>query len=189
MPRETCGGETAERAGAGSGGGRRNGQQAPSGWLAGWLVRLRWRPLRTIDNRSLIREVYRTDCCSKMDVQLVSIVGFHIHRAYRHHENPHGLWRLRSLTDTYQGLGNGAVATGMALLAMLATAPATTWWFGDDPLSLSRGFLLIAGVAACGLLSWWMCVSNQRVVTIAQEMMVEILRDQTKNDDVLAASS
>ena len=102
-------------------------------------------------------------------------------------ENPHGLWRLRSLTDMYQGLGHGAVATGMALLAMLATAPATVWWFRDDPMNPSRGFLLVACIAACGLLSWWMYVSHQRVVTIAQEMVVEILREQKKNDDKLAA--
>ena len=155
-------------------------------WLGGrrwreWLVRLRWRPLRTIDNRGVVREVYGADCCSKTDVQLVSIVDFHIHRAYKNDENPHGLWRLRSLTDMYQGLGHGAVATGMALLAMLATAPATIWWFGDDPMNGSRGLLLGIFVAACGLLFWWMYVSHQRVVTIAQEMVVEILRE-TKDD-------
>lgn len=145
-------------------------------WLQ-WLG-LRWRPLRTIDNRGVVREVHEADCCSKTDVQLVSIVDFQVHQAYRRDESPHGLWRLRSLTDMYQGLGNGAVATGMALLAMLTTAPATAWWLGDDPLNWSRGFLLIAGVVACGLLFWGMCVSHQRVVTIAQEMVVEILRDQ-----------
>ena len=152
-------------------------------WLGGW----RWRPLRTIDNRGVVRDVYGFDCCSKTDVQLVSIVDFHTHRAYKSDENPHGLRRLRSLTDMYQGLGHGAVATGMALLAMLGTAPATVWWFRDDPVNLSRGFLLVASIAACGLLSWWMCVSHQRVVTIAQEMVMEILREQKKNDDKLAS--
>lgn len=161
-------------------------------WLGGrrwWrrLARLRWYPLRTIDNRGVVREVYGTDCRSKTDVQLVSVVDFHIHRAYGNDENPHGLWRLRALTDMYQGLGHGAVATGMALLAMLATAPATARWFGNDPVDLSRGFLLGIFVAACGLLFWWMYVSHQRVVTIAQEMVVETLREQKKNDDALAA--
>lgn len=145
-------------------------------WLR-WLG-LRWRPLRTIDNRGVVREVYGADCCSKTDVQLVSIVDFQIHQAYENDENPHGLWRLRSLTDIYQGLGNGAVATAMALLAMLATTPATVRWFGDDPVDLSRGFLLFIFVVACGLLFWGMYVSHQRVVTIAQEMVVAILREQ-----------
>ena len=154
-------------------------------WL--WWLGLRWRPLRTIDNQGVVREVYGTDCSSKTDVQFVSIVDFHIHRAYKNDENPHGLWRLRALTDMYQGLGHGTVAAGMALLAMLATAPATVLWFGDDPVNGPRGLLLGIFVAVCGLLFWRMYVSHQRVVTIAQEMVVEILRDQKKNDHTLAA--
>lgn len=153
-----------------------------------WLVRLQWRPLRTIDNRGVVREVYGVDCCSKTDVQLVSIVDFQIHQAYKNVEEPHGLRRLRSLTDIYQGLGHGAVATGMALLAMLATTAATIRWFGGDPVDLSRGFLLGIFVVLGGLLFWGMCVSHQRVVTIAQEMVVEILREQSKDDPPAANS-
>ena len=148
-------------------------------WLR-WLG-LRWRPLRTIDNRYVVREVYEADCCSKTDVQLVGIVDFHIHQAYRSCENPDGLRRLRSLTDLYQGLGHGAVAAVMALVAIVATILATALWFGEDLDNWSRGGLLGIFLVACGLLFLRMCVSHQRVVTIAQAMVVEILREQKRN--------
>ena len=97
-------------------------------WLR-WLRWLRWRPLRTIDNRRVVREIAGADAYrSKTDVQLVSIVDFQIHRAYKNDEHPHTLVRLRSLTDLYQGLGHGAVAALMALFAMLATTLATLHW-------------------------------------------------------------
>ena len=137
------------------------------------LQKRRWRPLRTINNRSVSQQI-RGIREARSDVHLVGVVDVWIHDAHRNAEHPHLLGRLRSVADLYQGLSHGAVASLMAIVAILGTSMVTWDW----PVGLDDGerlAVLIASLGVCVLLFFGMCRSHQRVVTIAEVMVVEAL--------------
>ena len=138
-----------------------------------------WRPLRTINNRSVSQQV-RGIREARPDLDLVGIVDVWIHEGYKNAEQPHVLNRLRSVADLYQGLGHGAVSALMAILAIVVTLVVTWDWPFRGSDDAARLALLVIGLGVCGLVSWGMCRSHQRVVRIAEVMVVETLTRQNR---------
>ena len=140
-----------------------------------WCSWLRWRPLRTIDNRAVARLIPDVSEDRLSREELVGIVDVRMHEKYGRDEYPHAMNRVRSLTDLYQGLAHGAVAAFLAPLPMIVTVLVTPGWPGDDPLDRARWALLTVSIAVCAVLVLCMGRSHQRVITITGAMVRDIL--------------
>ena len=151
------------------------GSAIPLGFVIGMIAaEITWCPwskwwLRTIDYKAVAKQITCKECTDDLE-KLAGIVDVRVHEAYQ--EQSHALQRVRSLTDLYQGLGNGSVAAALALLPMVVTL-AMPW--GDASFDVRRYALAGGYLVVCLLLAACMCRSHRRVIRIAEAMANDIL--------------